>query len=189
MSTKTPEQIKGLLDNLRPCKKIIAGALKGKEFKTVLEVGCQWGECLKAIQEEFPDKELTGLDKDGTDLDKSKQFLSGINLIQGDANQLPFKNDSFDVVFTSALFCMLPPWDVENCLNEIIRVAKKHILLIELDDKPSISMIDKDRVGCNWELLFKERGFEITKRKIGAEEWDAMPWKYYGYLVKAMKHE
>jgi len=187
MSTKTQLEVEDLLENIRPCKKIVANELKGKDFKSVLEVGCQWGESLKAIQNEFDGKILTGVDLNPDELEKVEGLLPGINLIWANGGELPFEDDSFDVVYTSALFCMVSPQRVETILNEIIRVTKKYIYLVELDIEPLIDLVETDRVACNWKALFKVRGFDIVKRKITKEEWDCMPWKHYGYLISTEK--
>lgn len=189
MSIITPEKAKFLIDNLRPCKKIVSNELKGKEFNNVLEVGCQYGESLQAIRNEFPDKELTGIDVDLSVIERGKNFLKNIKMIWGNGNELPFENNAFDVVFTNALFCIIRPSDVESILNEIIRVAKKYIYLAELDVPKMIEVVDKDRVACNWEAIFKARGFKAHKRKITEEEWDVLPWRHYGYLIFVDKSE
>jgi len=47
----------------------------------------------------------------------------------GDVYKLPFKNDSFDIVFESALLHHLS--DVDRAVKEMKRVSKKYIILIE----------------------------------------------------------
>ena len=79
------------------------------------------------------------------------------------------------------------PDPTQTILNEIIRVTKKYIYLVELDIEPLIDLVETDRVACNWKALFKVRGFDIVKRKITKEEWDCMPWKHYGYLISTEK--
>jgi ubiquinone/menaquinone biosynthesis C-methylase UbiE len=163
--TKTLDQISDHLENIRPCKQIVANELKDKEFKNVLEVGCQWGESLKAINDIFPDKELTGLDADYLEIERAISLLPNIKFMVGNANSLPFEKESFDVVFTNALFCMVRQSDVENIINEIIRVAKRYIYLVELDSPLMIDSVDRDRVSANWVSLFKARGYKAEKRK------------------------
>lgn len=187
--TRPLDQISDLLQNLRPMKQIVAKELKDKEFKSVLEVGCQWGESLKAIGDEFPNKYLVRVDRSQIEIDKVKTILSDIYLVCADANKLPFGDESFDVVFTNGLFCMVSSYQVENILNEIVRVAKKYIYLVELDIPQTIDIVDRDRVAANWVALFKARGLEATKRKITTEEWDCRPWQPHGHVIFVNKHE
>jgi hypothetical protein len=93
------------------------------------------------------------------------------------------------VVFTNALFCMVRQSEVENILNEIIRVAKRYIYLVELDSPLMTDLVDRDRVAANWVALFKARGYRATKRKITPEEWDCRPWQQYGYFISVDKNE
>lgn len=181
-------QISDLLKDIRTEKKIVANELKDKDFKSVLEVGCQWGESLKAINDAFPNKYLVGVDRSQMELDKVRTMLDNIYLVCADANKLPFSDESFDVVFTSALFCMVSPYQFENMLDEIIRVAKRYIYMVELDVPQSVDMVDRDRLAANWVAHFKTRGYEATKRKITTEEWDCRPWQPYGFLVSVDKH-
>ena len=181
--------ISDLLLNLRPMKKIVANELKDKEFTSVLEVGCQWGESLKAINDLYPGKYLVGLDRSEIELDKVRTILSDISFVCANANKLPFGDESFDVVFTNGLMCMVSPYQVETILNEIIRVAKKYIYLVELDIPATIDIVDRDRVAANWVALFKARGYEATKRKLTTDEWDCRPWQPYGHVIFVDKYE
>jgi len=170
-------------------KKIVANELKDKEFTSVLEVGCQWGESLKAINDLYPGKYLVGLDRSEIELDKVRTILSDISFVCANANKLPFGDESFDVVFTNALMCMVSPYQVETILDEIIRVAKKYIYLVELDIPATIDIVDRDRVAANWVALFKARGYEATKRKLTTDEWDCRPWQPYGHVIFVDKYE
>ena len=63
-------------------------------------------------------------------LDFSEQMLKinpHLNLIKGDAENLPFNNNSFDIVFCSNLLHHLK--NPEIAINEMKRVSKKYIIL------------------------------------------------------------
>ena len=98
---------------LRPAKRIVAEALQGKEFESVLEVGVQWGENLMAIKEKFPDKKLIGVDVDKPVIEEAK-VVTALDLRIGNLFDLQFADKEFDVVFAEALFVMLPPHQVES---------------------------------------------------------------------------
>lgn len=166
---------------IRPCKKIVQKLLKGKKFKNILELGCQWSENLIPIKDKFPDTEVWGIDNDETVLWEAKR--SGIITELGDANRTRFEDKSFDIVFTNALFCMLHPHEVEPVLKEMVRLAKKHIILIELECSTT-GYVRGGRTGANFIELFKNLGLTATKRKITEEEWGVNPWLNYGYVYE-----
>lgn len=175
---------------LRVEKRIIADSLEGKNFESILEVGTQWGEHLIAIKEKFPDKTLVGVDIDKEVIRKAKKE-TGLDLRIGTVFNLEFEDNSFDVVFTSALFCMLRSEDVRQGLGEIIRVAKKYVVLLEFDLTviegvlTQVGTRGELRTGANWINLFEEYNLKATKEKIKEESWDSNSWRKHGYVIQA----
>ena len=126
----------------------------------------KWGESLEAIRQEFPGKKLKGIDINKNILDGARNYLDDIELEYGDVNKLDIPDKSYDVVFTSALLCMLTRKDAEYVLKEIIRIAKKHIVLVELDGKPKFEYIGlQGRLAGNYLETLKELGINIVKFK------------------------
>lgn len=166
---------------LRPCKKIVAGLLEGKEFESILEVGCQWGENLVAIKEKFPFARIVGVDIDKPVLEEAKK-VTGLDLRVG--NLFDLGDEKYDVVFAEALFCMLEPNRIEDGFKELIKVAKKHIILVELETKELVGRVDGGRTGANWVSLFRKYGLEATREKIPENVWDVNPWVQFGYLYE-----
>jgi len=169
-------------EELRECKKIVAKDLVGKDFKSVLEVGTQWGESLKAIGNLFKDKKLVGVDTDKVVIFSNKFNL---DLKMGNVLGLKFPDNSFDVVFTNALFCNLSPDAINQGLDEIVRVANKYVYLVELE-LPKKGYCNGGRTGANWKELLEKKGLKVESRKITKEEWPVEPWLTYGHLYKAI---
>lgn len=178
---ETPYQI---YSQLRECKKIVANALEDKDFESVLEVGCQWGENLVAIREKYPDKKIVGVDIDKPVLLEA-QKLTGLDLRVGNLLDLQFDDKEFDVVFAEALFCMITPSQVESGLDEMLRVAKKHIILVELAISALTGYAPGGRTAANWIEIFKRRGIKVEVGKIPASIWDVNPWLEHGYVYYA----
>lgn len=81
----------------------------------ILDVGCGEGK----IWELFPGFDVTGLDISARNLAKAQKYLVPV---RGKAEQLPFKDSSFDLVVASEIFeHLLKP---EKTLEEIDRVLK-----------------------------------------------------------------
>ena len=91
---------------------------------------------------------------DVTELDYSKYMLlmnPVEKLIQADAENLPFKDDTFDVVFSSALL-----HHVENpkeILGEYKRVSKKFVVIIEPNRNNPFMFIFSMMVNEEWKAL------------------------------------
>lgn len=169
-------------------KKIISSKLKDINFKSIMEVGCQWGENLKVIKSDFPNKKVIGIDINKYVLAEAKNYLDGIELKCGDVKKLDIPDKSVDVVFTEALFCMLNFNEVEIGLKELVRIAKKYIFLVELDiyniTDNKMGMVGL-RTAADWVGLLNDLGIKATKRKLTTKEWNVEPWKTYGYLISA----
>src|SRR3990167_4542133 len=167
---------------IRLSRRLIADKLKDKDFDSVLEVGAQWGENLVWIRDKIATKalRLVGVD---TDIDTTNEAnkITGLDLQIGNVLNLEFDNKEFDVVCTNALFCMLEPSQVEQGLIEVMRVAKKYVILVELETKEDVGFVFGGRTGANWEKLFSKYGLKVTKEKILPEIWNATPWIDFGY--------
>ena len=168
-------------------RRIIANKLEGKEFDSVLEIGAQWGENLFALREKFPDKKLGVIDIDKETTEEAIK-RTGLELRYGDAFEMDFKKDEFDVVCTHAFFCMIPPEKIEFLLKEIIRIAKKYIILIEFETVLRIGVISGGRTGANWVELFKDNGLKVTREKLKVTDVELPnPWISYGYIYMVEK--
>lgn len=91
---------------------------------------------------------------DVTELDYSK-YMCLMNplekLIQADAENLPFKGDTFDVVFSSALLHHVQ--SPEEILREYKRVSKKFVVIIEPNRNNPFMFIFSMMVKEEWKAL------------------------------------
>lgn len=87
----------------------------------ILDVACGTGLLLQALSDRFDDPQLTGIDRVPRMLCEARRRLgSRATLVEGDAENLPFKDAEFDlIVCTSALHYFTNP---ENMFREIRRV-------------------------------------------------------------------
>ena len=106
---------------------IIEDFIKELQPVSVMEVGCNWGRELKHLEGL---SKLYGLDKSSENIEKAKTYVKGTFKV-ADASQIPFKNSKFDLVYSSGVLAHTPPEAVKPIINEIFRVAKKYILLVE----------------------------------------------------------
>lgn len=104
--------------------------LKDLHISTVLEVGCNIGNQLLMLQQQgFT--ELYGIEINKYAIEKAKESSKNINIIYGSAFDIPFKDNYFDLIFTSGVLIHINPKNIAEALKEIYRVAKKYIWGLE----------------------------------------------------------
>ena len=96
------------------------------ELGNILEVGCNISNQLLLLQKRGF-KNLYGIELNWSAVEKSKERTKGIDIIQGSAFDIPFKDAYFDLVFTSAVLIHISPRDINDVLDEIHRCTKKYI--------------------------------------------------------------
>lgn len=112
-----------------------------------LEIGSGTGSLTRAIALAFPKAQITCLDISPHYLKESQKKLSEfkrINFVQGMAEDLNFKDDSFDAVFSCYLFHELPEKIREKVIAEKYRVLKNNGFMavvdsIQKDDDPTLN--------------------------------------------------
>lgn len=110
-----------------------------KEFgrdKKILEIGCGTGIILNQTTK-FA-KEAWGIDlsPEMVEVTKSK----GLNAKVSSATKLPFKDNSFDVVYSFKVLAHIP--DIQKVINEIVRITKPDgMILLEFYNPVSIKFI------------------------------------------------
>lgn len=130
-------------------------------FKTILEIGCASGPNLYLLAKKFPEVKLYGIDiskkavETGNELLK-KEGISNVKLYTGKADELgQFPDKSFDVVFTDATLIYVAPDKINKVIGEMLRVARKAVILNEWYKENPKSFYN-DHWVHNYKLLFKQ---------------------------------
>lgn len=101
---------------------------------SILEVGCYYGQRLALIKSAFPEKSIVGGDLGRDQLLICKQHIltdNTIELINCNGAFLPFKDNSFDLIFTSGCLEHVPHDIIDKIFEEFKRVSKRNLLLVE----------------------------------------------------------
>lgn len=69
----------------------------------ILEVGCGPGALSGALKRWYPMAEITGLDRDTAFIHFAKEHVPGVMFMEGDATQLPFDDNTFDVTISNTV--------------------------------------------------------------------------------------
>ena len=114
-----------------PMDNALIKELDGKNFKTLLDVGCGNGIFLSMVLNKF-DAVVSGVDISPGMIEKSKELLGGRAYLKiGDSEHLPWNNKSFDVVTCNASFHHYP--GPELALKEMKRVLRPGGILMIAD--------------------------------------------------------
>jgi len=92
----------------------------------ILEVGCNVGTQLGILKSQGFNN-LTGIEVQPYAVEKAKSLFPDINFLVGSGLNLPFEDNSFDLVFTSGVLIHINPKDLPKIISEIHRVSKKYI--------------------------------------------------------------
>ena len=121
----------------------------------ILEVGSNIGNQLLLLQK-MGFKNLYGIEINDYAVELSKQRTNNINIIQGSAFDIPFKNEYFDLVFTSGVLIHIPPLDINLALNEIYRCTREYIWGFEYYDEKYTEVIYRGNKNLLWKTNFSK---------------------------------
>jgi hypothetical protein len=122
-----------------PVKTFLARSVFNLDFypRGILEIGSNCGANLYHLAKKFPDSEIVGTDISKVAIQKGNTWfmqegITNVRLISCKAEELNQFNDKyFDVVFTFAVLIYIGPDKIERVMKEIVRVAKRRLILIE----------------------------------------------------------
>ena len=75
---------------------------KSAELK-ILEIGCGPGALAGALHRWYPNAQITAIDRDNNFISFGKQNIAGVEFIEGDAEHLPFEDNTFDVTISNTV--------------------------------------------------------------------------------------
>lgn len=136
------------------------------EFKSILDAGCGPGILINKLAQSG--KEATGCDFSNAarELFIYNNDVPGANFVNSTITELPFPDNSFDLVFCSDVMEHLPFLDVHTAVKELMRVAKNHIVYTINTDNPYLyhpTVLSRR----NWESIFE---FHSLTKCISLEE-------------------
>jgi pseudaminic acid biosynthesis-associated methylase len=92
----------------------------------VLEVGSNVGTQLLCLKE-MGFENLYGIDIQRKAVEEAHRQRPELDIIEGDAADIPFKNEFFDLVFTSGVLIHISPEDIHEVLDEIVRCTSEWV--------------------------------------------------------------
>lgn len=140
------------------------------EHPKILEVGCSTGYITRYIAKKF-DCEIIGIDLSDIILEiaeneANKQKLTNVRFQKGNAENIPFPEKSFDILYGEAITALMP--DPIKVINEYCRVLKPNGKLATLDLFMKESL-DKDFADEINKIMSNVLGSKIRIRTF--QEW------------------
>ena len=132
-------------------------------IESILDIGAAEGLMLSQLKRNYPQAKCVGLEysQELINLNQDKN----IEIIQGDAHQLPFKDNSFDIIIATAIIEHLD--NPSQALKEAHRVLKKEGLIIITTPDP---FFDKAAELFTKENFSHQETFNLKKLRSLLEE-------------------
>ena len=122
----------GIYEMCREDYPYIEKELLEEDFKDLLDCGCGTGAMISLLYEKMPDKNYTGIDITPKMIEAAKaKNLERVDWVVGDCENLPFDDDSFDVVICTNSFHHYP--NPQKFFDSVFRVLKSGGRLILQD--------------------------------------------------------
>jgi len=117
----------------------------------ILEVGCNVGNQLLLLQEQGF-RNLAAVEIQSYAIETARRRLPGVIFKQASALDVPFENESFDLVFTSGVLIHIAPEDLKRVMSEIHRCARRYIWGTEYFSAEPASVNYRGHDGLLWKM-------------------------------------
>ena len=151
--------------------------LNGNEM--LLDVGCGTGTLICEIAKRFPNIAIAGIDVSENLLNVAKQKIQQnggqIELRVASVLELPYRNNTFDVVVTSIMFHQLDIEEKQKAVQEMYRVLKIGGRYVSAEFGPkATNPIRKWLAKGEWTLYpshLRDAGFSISYEQLARAMW------------------
>ena len=138
-----------------------------KPGQRVLDVGCGMAHLLYEFTQVVPGIEVKGIDISEYALEHAKEEIRN-SLQYGKAQEIPFEDNSFDLVLSLTTLHNLKVFDLKKAVQEIERVSKRNsYIMVESfrNDREEVNMLYWQLTCASyysveeWEWLYREWGY------------------------------
>lgn len=129
-------------------------AMDYTQAQSVLEVGCNAGWNLRAIQQVRPSAELYGVDVNAAAVEESRQ--AGFEAQHTDALGILALHEagSIDLVFTAGVLIHVAPIDLEPVMRAIVTTSGRYVLAVEYAADEETEVEYRGHAGKLWKRPF-----------------------------------
>lgn len=98
------------------------------EAASALEIGCNVGGNLRWLAALLGAENVAGVDVNERALEVVRSEIPGVDARVASARELPFADDSFDLVFTTGVLIHQSPDELPRVMDEIVRASRRYVL-------------------------------------------------------------
>jgi len=177
-------------------RKLLVETISKYHPASALEIGCNTAPNLYLLAKNNHDIKLYGLDVSESSIQEGRKRLAeasirNVSLGLGKADDLSgFADRSFDVVFSDAVLIYVGRDKIDRVIDEMIRVARKAIILCEWHDPGAPPrgrfLYRKGYWIRDYASLLKNqcRASDVRLMKITRDIWNDDYWSRYGYVIE-----
>jgi spore coat polysaccharide biosynthesis protein SpsF len=148
--------------------------------RRVLEVGCNIGANLRWIAAQLPANLVYGVDVNSSALAELRSCLPAVNALWSPARELPFRDQWFDMVFTTGVLIHQPESTLPLVMAEIVRCSRRYILCGEYYAEQAVEVPYREQHGAlfkrDYGQIYQELFPDLLLRRQGflgrGEGWD-----------------
>ncbi len=123
--------------------------LAGLPVTHALEVGCNVGWNLRYLRT-LGVPRVWGIEPQRFAVARARARDPELDVFEGTAFDLPFKDRQFDLVFTSGVLIHIGPTQLATALGEMARCSRRYVMTIEYDDAREIEIDYRGHAGALW---------------------------------------
>lgn len=164
--------------------------------RSLLEVGCGRGANLLLLWKADPSLQLEGFDLSAKAIESGRSALGAagatqIRLVEGELSRLSkVTASSIDVVFAESVLMYVPPNAIHSALHEMLRVARRAIVLTAWHDVETRSRYDDGAWIYDFQRIvgeFSDAAATVLSYPSGT--WRDARWAKYGAVIVVRKME
>jgi ubiquinone/menaquinone biosynthesis C-methylase UbiE len=103
---------------------------------SILDFGCGDGLLTNFMHRAFFNARIIGIDNNATTVQENQKRYPSISFVTNSNSILPFKDSSFDLIYTINVLHHIQPHDLKQTVNELLRVLKPASTLIIVEFNP-----------------------------------------------------
>lgn len=150
----------------------------------ILEVGTNIGNQIFHLQSQgFTN--LYGIEIQDRAINYAKHRTENLNIIKGDALDIPFKDGFFDLVFTHGVLIHISPENISNVVQEIYRVSNKYIWGLEYYADTYTDLEYHGKKNIMWKTNFSKL-YQDIKQGLSLEKEELLPYLDQPDLIDQM---